>query len=93
MSINRTDPHGPNVRKIAVNYHREIFFIRCLLFLTCVIWLVVSWETGKVLWQRLPNRQVGAIIEQVVFIFIVQGLVYGNFVYLLTRLGYLHRRL
>ena len=60
---------------------------------TLLAWLAVTWETGDMLWHRLQAGEIGGAIEQLVFIAIIQALIYGNFLYQFTRLGYLRRRL
>lgn len=96
--IHITAPAQPEVQiagpvKKPANYAREIRLTQAFLLLTLAAWLGVSWETGNILWQRIQSHQAGAIIEQLAFIAITQSLIYGNFVYQLTRIGYLRRRL
>lgn len=43
--------------------------------------------------NRVRAGDIAGSFEQAIFILIVQGLIYGNFLYQLTRLGYLRRRL
>jgi len=62
----------------------------CLAF-TAVAWGVVSQETWEILRQRMDAGNPWGSLEQALFILIVQGMLYGNFVYQLTRLGYLYR--
>ncbi len=76
-----------------VNYSWEIRLTYLFLAFTTVAWLAVSWQTGEILWNRIQSGKIWSIFEQVLFIAIIQGLVYGNFVYQLTRIGYLRRRL
>ena len=71
----------------------EIRLTQLLLVFTLVAWLVVSWLTGEILWHRIQNGHFWSSFEQVIFILIIQGLIYCNFVYQLTRIGYLRRRL
>lgn len=76
-----------------VNYLREIYLTYAFLAFTFVAWTIVSWQTVGILWGRIQNGTPWLIFEQSVFIFIIQGLVYGNFVYQLTRIGYMRRRI
>jgi cellulose synthase (UDP-forming) len=88
--INST-PAQPSVP--ATNYAWEIRLTQLFLAFTFVAWGIVSWQTGEILWQRIQAHNVLGIIEQAIFILIIQGLIYGNFVYQLTRIGYLRRRI
>jgi cellulose synthase/poly-beta-1,6-N-acetylglucosamine synthase-like glycosyltransferase len=63
----------------------------CLLF-TVIAWIAVSLETGGIFVERLRDESWWPVIEQGVFILIVQGMLYGSFVYQFCRLGYLYRR-
>lgn len=74
------------------NYRKEIVITRLALTFLAVAWLMASWETGEILWRRVEDNDVSQILEQMFFILIVQILLYGSFVYLFTRLGYLKRR-
>ncbi|NBO17729.1 MAG: glycosyl transferase [Proteobacteria bacterium] len=76
-----------------VNYAWEIRLTQMLLAFTFLAWCMVSAQTGSILWQRIQMGNPGPILEQILFIIIIQGLIYGNFVYQLTRIGYLRRRL
>jgi cellulose synthase/poly-beta-1,6-N-acetylglucosamine synthase-like glycosyltransferase len=75
------------------NYAWNITLTKVLLAFTTLAWLAVTWETGEILIDRIREGKIGLITEQVLFIVIIQGLIYGNFIYQLTRLGYLRRRL
>lgn len=77
----------------ATNYAWEIRLTQLFLAFTLVAWGIVSWQTGEILWQRIQAHNVFGVIEQAIFILIIQGLIYGNFVYQLTRIGYLRRRI
>jgi cellulose synthase/poly-beta-1,6-N-acetylglucosamine synthase-like glycosyltransferase len=82
----KTEPH-------TTNYRFEIALTRFFIAFTLVAWFAVSWQSGAILWERIQSGDGPAIAEQALFIFIIQGLIYGNFVYQFTRIGYLKRRL
>jgi cellulose synthase (UDP-forming) len=63
------------------------------LALTFSAWIAASWETTGILQRRLQLSDLAGSVEQLTFILIIQALIYGNFVYQFTRLGYLRRRL
>jgi cellulose synthase (UDP-forming) len=73
-------------------YSREIRLTWLCLAFTLVAWVAVTWETWGILWQWKEAGNLWGVFEQAIFILIVQGMLYGNFVYQLTRLGYLYRR-
>ena len=75
------------------DYVCEIKLTRVCLGLTVCLWLIATCELTAMLVDRIHSATVLHIMEQVLFILIVQGLMYGNFIYQLTRLGYLRRRL
>src|SRR3569832_1312300 len=66
---------------------REIALTWFCLVLTLVIWTVATWELIDIFWQRLQTAPLPAVLEQILFILMTQSLIYGNFVYQLTRLG------
>lgn len=74
-------------------YANEILLTRFAIALTALLWTGTTWETMSLLLQDLHSGELGAAIEQAIFVVITQMLLYGNFVYQLTRLGYLRRRL
>lgn len=75
------------------NYQIEINLTLATLLFSFIAWGMVTWETTGILYHRIQFGDNKDIIEQIVFILIVQTLLYGNFVYQLTRIGYLKRRL
>lgn len=75
------------------DYASEIRITLEAILITLVAWAAVTWETLDILWRRFHASEITASLEQVIFIAIIQALIYGNFVYQLTRLGYLRRRL
>ncbi len=82
-----------NTGQTSPDYLKEIWLTRLFLAFTGIAWLAVCWETGAILIDHIQAGDIAASVEQALFILIVQGLIYGNFVYQLTRLGYLRRRL
>ncbi len=74
-------------------YRRELKVTLITLTISLIVWGMVTWETSMVLWRRIELGNVITIIEQILFILIIQVLLYGNFVYQLTRIGYLKRRI
>lgn len=80
------------IARQGADYAAEIRITLASIALTLIAWLAVTWETGEILWHRFHAGEIGGSLEQIVFIAIVQALIYGNFVYQFTRLGYLHRR-
>ncbi|MBI4292418.1 MAG: glycosyl transferase [Betaproteobacteria bacterium] len=79
--------------KAATNYEREVHYTLAAIALTLLAWLAASLETAHILWYRWQAGDVEGSLEQAVFIAFTQVLIYGNFVYQFTRLGYLRRRL
>lgn len=77
----------------AERYGQEIRLTRAFILFTIVAWLAVTWETVDILWRRSSAADLTGAAEQLLFIAITQMLIYGNFGYQLTRLGYLTRRL
>ena len=75
------------------SYVTEVAITRAVIALTAALWVAVTWETTNVLVRFLLGGELGASFEQALFIAIIQALLYGNFVYQFTRLGYLQRRL
>ena len=75
------------------DYLKEIRLTRLFITFTLIVWLAASWEIGLIFIDRVQAGDIAGSIEQAIFILIVQGLIYGNFLYQLTRLGYLRRRL
>lgn len=74
-------------------FRREIALTLGFIAFTVAAWLTVTAETLHILWRRLDAGDFGGSAEQMIFIIIIQTLLYGNLVYQLTRLGYLKRRL
>jgi len=77
----------------AAYYVRETRITYAAIAITFIAWFAASWETVDLLWRRVQAGDVGATMQQALFIAIIQGLIYGNFLYQFTRLGYLRRRL
>src|SRR5260221_10919617 len=67
------------------DYATEIRITLCSIAVTAVAWGAVTWETLRILSQRLHVGAIGGSIEQVIFIVIVEALIYGNFVYQFTQ--------
>ncbi len=74
-------------------YKREIHLTRAAITLTGIAWIATTLDAAEVLLRRWQTGDLGGSIEQILFIAIVQALIWGNFVYQFTRLGYLRRRL
>ena len=74
-------------------YARETRITYASIAITLLSWIALSWDTADVLWRRLLQGEFGPTMEQAIFIGIIQGLIYGNFLYQFARLGYLRRRL
>lgn len=77
----------------AFDYAREILITRISIGLTFLAWAMATQETFAILWSRIQSGSLGATLAQVIFIAIINLLIYGNFVYQFTRLGYLKRRM
>jgi cellulose synthase (UDP-forming) len=75
-----------------LNYQRETRITRVTLVFFTVAWAMATWETSEILWHRIEDGNLALILEQALFILIVQALLYGNFIYQFTRLGHLQRR-
>src|SRR5947199_1191470 len=75
------------------DYAREIRLTQASIAVTLIAWVAATLDTTEVLLRRWHGGDVGGSIEQVLFITIIQALIWGNFVYQFARLGYLHRRL
>jgi len=73
------------------DYTWESALTRLLIAFTAFAWVVSNRELFENLWSRMQGGDMVASIEQLVFITIVNLLVYGNFLYQFTRLGYLER--
>jgi len=86
-------PHYRPTAARARDYARESYITLWSIALTLVAWAAVSRETLAILWDRYQGGQIGASLEQGVFIILIQFFIYGNLLYQLTRLGYLRRRL
>lgn len=84
-SVNQTN------NRAAPDYPREIGLTRVTLAFTFFVWAMVTWETFGILRERIVAGAFGATVEQLIFIAIVNLLIYGNFVYQFTRLGYYRR--
>jgi cellulose synthase (UDP-forming) len=76
----------------SVHYAGEIRLTYATLTVTLVAWIAATLDTGDVLQQRWHSGEWAGAFVQVLFIVIVQALIWGNFVYQFTRVGYLHRR-
>lgn len=87
------DVENPELAPVVFNYAREIRLTQFWLVASLAVWLGLSWETVGEMMLRLHAGRTGAVIEELVLIGIIQGLTYGNFVYMLTRIGYLRRRM
>src|SRR3982751_300897 len=74
-------------------YRWESYITVVAILFTAAAWCAVTWETLDILWQRMDARDAIGTIEQLVFIAIIQSLIYGNFLYQFARLGYLRRRM
>jgi cellulose synthase/poly-beta-1,6-N-acetylglucosamine synthase-like glycosyltransferase len=85
------DTSGPSAP--STSYKREVLITFGSLIVTFVSWVAASSQTGIVLVHHIQAGDFSASLEQTVFILIIQSLIYGNFVYQLTRIGYLRRRL
>src|SRR5579884_418580 len=76
----------------AQNDTREIALTWLFISITFIAWGFATWEGVDILWERFEAMSRLAFFEQLLFIFLVQCLIYGNFVYQWTRLGALKRR-
>jgi cellulose synthase (UDP-forming) len=74
-------------------YSREIRVTRAAIAITLLAWVAASVDAAEVLSRRWHQGDLNGSLEQILFIAIVQALIWGNFVYQFTRLGYLQRRL
>jgi cellulose synthase (UDP-forming) len=83
----------PSTPPSSSDYLKEIRLTRLFIAFTLIVWLAATWEIGLIFIDRVLAGNIAGSIEQAIFILIVQGLIYGNFLYQLTRLGYLCRRL
>lgn len=70
----------------------EIALTRLCLGVTLIAWGFATWELAEILWGRFQTGALTAVFEQILFILLVQCLIYGNLIYQLTRLGALRRR-
>jgi cellulose synthase/poly-beta-1,6-N-acetylglucosamine synthase-like glycosyltransferase len=77
------------IKAPAARNTREIALTQLVFCLTLIAWAFATWELFDILWHR---SQALALFEQILFILLVQFLIYGNLVYQLTRLGALKRR-
>ena len=76
----------------APNEISEIALTRLFLGMTLMASAFATWELIDILWRRIQAMERLAAFEQVLFILLVECLIYGNGVYQLTRLGALKRR-
>lgn len=74
------------------DFASEIRMGRALLAVTLAASAMVGWELGGSMVRLLAAGQTAAAAGHLVFTLIVGMLIYGNFVFQLTRLGYLKRR-
>lgn len=84
---------GPSHRRPAANFARERIYTIAGLAITVIGAVMLGFDVGPVLMRRIHAGHGWRALEQVAFIAIVYFFIYGNFVYLLARLGYLGRRL
>lgn len=85
-------PDGEARGTSTFDYAREILITRISIGLTFLAWAMATQETFAILWGRIQSGSLGATVAQIIFIAIINLLIYGNFVYQFTRLGYLKRR-
>ena len=71
---------------------REIAATRAFLALTAVASALLAWELFAVLQDRIRTAAPWLVAEQLAFMGIAVALLYGCFVYQVTRLGFLNRR-
>ena len=83
-------PHG---RPAAADFARERIYTIAGLAITVIGAVMLGFDVGPVLVHRIRAGRGWGVLEQAAFIAIVYFFIYGNFVYLLARLGYLSRRL
>ncbi|MBI3358623.1 MAG: glycosyltransferase [Nitrospirae bacterium] len=76
----------------AQNDTREIALTRIFLGMTLIAWAFATWGLVDILWQRFQTMHWLVFLEQILFIVLVQSLIYGNLLYQLTRLGHFKRR-
>jgi cellulose synthase/poly-beta-1,6-N-acetylglucosamine synthase-like glycosyltransferase len=88
-----TAPVFRSARNARKYYAWESYITVAAIVFTMLAWSAVTWETVGILWRRVETGDIGGSIEQVIFIAIVQSLIYGNFLYQFARLGYLRRRM
>ena len=74
------------------NYKREILITRISLVLTLAMTAGLTWGLGSNLLGFVDRGETLAILSHALFVSIIGFLLYGSFVYQLTRLGYLQRR-
>src|SRR3954471_2747427 len=72
-----TSPVLRTARKGRSYYRWESYITVAAIVFTAVAWCAVSGETLSILWQRVDAGDVGGTIEQLVFIAIIQSLIYG----------------
>jgi cellulose synthase/poly-beta-1,6-N-acetylglucosamine synthase-like glycosyltransferase len=80
-------------QRALADYPREIRITRVAIAITLLAWVATSLDAAGVLSRRWHHGDLSGSVEQILFIAIVQALIWGNFVYQFTRLGYLQRRL
>ena len=79
-------------KKPEPNYKREILITRISLALTLAMTAGLTWGLGSNLLGFVDRGETLAILSHALFVSIIGFLLYGSFVYQLTRLGYLQRR-
>lgn len=76
---------------VRVNWNFEIFLTLVGLAFTVAATSFLAHDLGVLLNEKIVAGATRQITEQVVFSFIVCGLIYGNFIYQVSRLGFLLR--
>jgi cellulose synthase (UDP-forming) len=84
-------PASPRTLPDDVTCAREIKLTYVMLALTTIACLLAAWQLGGALVGEIAAREWSAAAGQALFISIVALLIWGNFIYQLTRLGYLKR--
>ncbi len=98
-SVAENDPfeasaaEDPSRGRLATNFARERVYTIAGLAITVLGAVMLGFDVGPVLVHRIQAGHGWGVLEQAAFIAIVYFFIYGNFVYLLARLGYLGRRL
>ena len=70
---------------------KEIRITHISLSITLVICILLGWDLIRILSERLVHGEISGSFLQLVFITTISFLLYGSFVYHLSRLGYLKR--